>query len=444
MRTHLKAVLALAPACLLLASACTARVLTWGAAVGEALAKNPGLVSARASWQAAEAAVGVAEGGFWPQLSLDGSLGRSGTRALGPSGSELIGTPLGLGYGLGSESETGSYQLGLSGSWNLFNWVATMGARQQAIDQAEAKRAAYLQASEGLRYSLRQAFDQVLYDQQEIALLKQIAGLLHQETGYLQLEYQSGQQPRWTYLQAQSSEAQNQWQLQQAGLNLGADAASLSALLGGAGDEGDSLEARGDLSAPGPPADLAGAMKLLEQSPDLEAQRAAARASQAAFQASLASRYPSLNATAGYQYSDGGAWPPSQNLWTVGLSASYDLFAGGGQEAAIREARLNWEAGQAALEDTLHSLQAALSQAWAGYRSATLRLPVEALAVKVGRERFETVNRLFEAGQAQYLDFEQAENNLIQSEEQQLSALLSAAQSFAGYEKALGLGLENP
>jgi len=138
-----------------------------------------------------------------------------------------------------------------------------------------------------------------------------------------------------------------------------------------------------------------------------------------------------------------GAWPPNQSLWTVGLTASYNLFAGGGQEAAISQAEQAWKSQQDTLRDEKASLRTALQQAWTSYRSAFDRMPVQDLAMQVGQQRFETVNRLFEAGQAQYLDFEQAETNLIQSQESQLSAVLSAAQASVAYQKALGLGFED-
>jgi len=439
---------------LALAAGLGAETLTWDQARAEALQANPSLSSAQHSRQAADAALCASDASFWPQLAVDGGLSRRGSQGLSSddAGSRVVGTPLGLGYGLGQEADSSSYSLGLAATYTLFDGFGDLYARQQSAHSLEGKQAAYRQASYGLRSSLRQAFNQVVYDQQNIKMLSAIMSLLVQETRYLNLEYQSGQQPRWAYLQAKSDEEQTRWQLSQATLNQAADRRSLADLLGRTDDPGDSLVAQGDLKPPAPPESDTADLGRLQSHPDLLAQQAAADASESAYLASIASRYPTLSANAGYTYSGGtgltpsagaGAWPPSQSLWTVGLTASYNLFAGGGQEAAIRQAEQAWKAQQDTLRDEKSSLRTALQQAWAAYRSAYDRLPVQDLAMQVGQQRFETVNRLFEAGQAQYLDFEQAETNLIQSQESQLSAVLSAAQASVAYQKALGLGFED-
>jgi outer membrane protein TolC len=440
---------------LVLAAGLGAETLTWDQARAEALRTNPSLSSARHGQQAADAALSMADASFWPQLSLNGGLSRNGRQDLGADNagsSPVLGTPLGLGYGLGQEADSSSYSLGLGASYTLFDGFGDFYGRQQSAHNLEGKQAAYRQASYGLRFGLKQAFNQVLYDQQNITMLGAITTLLAQETRYLNLEYQSGQQPRWAYLQAKSDEEQTRWQLGQAQLNLAADRRNLADLLGRSEDAGDSLVAQGDLKPEAPPTDFSADLGRLAGHPDLLAQQATAAASQSAYLASIASRYPTLSANAGYTYSGGtglsatagaGAWPPNQSLWTVGLTASFNLFAGGGQEAAIRQAEQTWRGQQDTLRDEQATLRTALQQAWVSYRSAYDRLPVQDLAMQVGQQRFETVNRLFEAGQTQYLDFEQAETNLIQSQENQLSAVLSAAQACVGYQKALGLGFED-
>jgi outer membrane protein TolC len=429
-----------------------AETLTWDQARAEALQANPALSASQHSRQAADAALSVSDASFWPQLSLNGGLSRRGSQGLSSddSGSRVVGTPLGLGYGQGQEADSSSYSLGLAATYTLFDGFGDFYARQQSAHSLEGKQAAYRQASYGLRSSLRQAFNQVLYDQQNIKMLNEIMTLLVQETRYLNLEYQSGQQPRWAYLQAKSDEEQTRWQLNQAMLSQASDRRNLADLLGRTEDSGDSLAVSGELKPPAPPSDFSLDLERLNGHPDLLAQQAAADAAESAYMASVASRYPTLSANAGYTYSGGtsttagvGAWPPNQSLWTVGLTASYNLFAGGGQEAAISQAEQAWKSQQDTLRDEKASLRTALQQAWTSYRSAFDRMPVQDLAMQVGQQRFETVNRLFEAGQAQYLDFEQAETNLIQSQENQLSAVLSAAQASVAYQKALGLGFED-
>ncbi|HXC64660.1 MAG TPA: hypothetical protein VNZ67_09890, partial [bacterium] len=50
---------------------------------------------------------------------------------------------------------------------------------------------------------------------------------------------------------------------------------------------------------------------------------------------------------------------------------------------------------------------------------------------------------LYTAGRDQYLDYEQAEQIYTSAQQQELSDRMAAAQAEAGYQNALGLGLED-
>ena len=377
--------------------------VSYGQAVSEALQNNPTLQAARHTLQAALEGLGLADSAFWPQVSLDASLNRDFT------GQTVSGT---VQTAWGSQSQSGptDFGFGVGATWNLFDGFATLYGRQAGLAQAEVQRAAYRQASAQVRLNLKQSFNQVLYDELNLSLLAQIEQLLNQETRYLDLEYASGQQPRWTYLQAQSSEAQTKWQLEQQQLGILSDRENLAALMGRPDGAGDTIEAVGDLELSPPPSnpDLA----ALAQSPALLQAQASTRQLQAEYGASLSSRYPSLDASAGYQFSGDTALPPSTSKANLGLTLSYDLFTGGGDEAKIGQAWQGWQASLENQRNTLNTLKVALKQAWLSDRGDFDRLPIEDLAVEVGVERFNTVNRLFEAGQAQYPGFRAGRDQL--------------------------------
>ena len=422
--------LLLAPA---LAQAAPAPLL-WKGALAEALKSNPSLASARLAVQAAESGETAASSAFWPSLSANAGLSRSGAMALdSPSGLSSSG-----------EADSSSYQLGLQGSWNLFNGFATVYGRLAAGEALAQKKALYSQASASLLSSLRQAFNQLYFDQKNAALLENIASRYHKDTRYQDLQFQSGQTARWTFLKAQSDEAEVAWQVEQNQLSLQADQASLASLLGRPLGEASSLSVEGSLDVPAPPeSDAADWAKISKDSPTVLIAQASLASSQDALGSARASLYPDLNASGSYGYSGAQQWGPDTRSWSASLNLGFNLFGGGASVAAINEASANLDAARQDLSNTLSELEASLHKAWASYTSSYHRLPIAAQATAAGEERFKTVEVLYQSGRAAFLDYEQAESIYTQAQQQELSVDLSAAQARAAHLNILGVSLED-
>jgi outer membrane protein TolC len=422
--------LSLLLAALLGASSLPAEALTWKAAAAEAAANNPTLASARLAVKQAESGVTLASAGLWPSLNAGAGFSRGGSA---PSGDP------------GLEADHSGYQGALTGSWNLFNGFGTLAGREESLKNLEGRRAAYGSASAALRQSLRQAFLTLLYAQKNADLLSALGARYHQDTLYQQLVFKSGRTALWTFLKAQSDEAEIQWEIRQNSLNLESDRAALAALLGREPAGSADLSADGSLDASPPPLSDAAAMAgLATTHPAALAAQAQLEAAQAALKASEASRYPSLSASGSYGASGGESWGPGERQWSAGLNLNFNLFSGGAGEAGVSQAKLEIQAGQAGLQSELFQLEASVRKAWANYQAAFERLPVSQMAADAGQERFKTVQKLYEAGRTAFLDYEQAESIYSQAQQQLLSAKLGALQAQIQFEFALGLGLEAP
>lgn len=410
--------------------------ITWEQARQQALQANPSLLSARQAVTAADQGLAAADAAFLPSLNAVAGINRDQTSA-------LTGLPA-LGLASGQSSTGAGYSGGLQANWALFNGFGTIYARahgQQLLAQAQA---AYAAASAALLLGLRQAFNQLLYDQQNTALLQAIADRYHQDTRYQELEFQSGQTARWTFLKSQSDEAQVKWDLEQNGLSTQADQAALAGLLGQDPAQAGSLSVDGDLTTDAPPADdLADWARLQRINPALRSQQAVVDADDAGLGQADASLYPTLSAGGSYTYSGGDSWGPQEAVLAGSLNLSFNLFNGGANLASIRQARAVLEGSRRDLDNLRLQLRAALRKAWAGYLGDYDRLPSEHLATLAGEERFKTVGALYAAGRAAYLDYEQAESIYTSSQQQELSARLGAAQAEAQYLNQLGLGLED-
>jgi outer membrane protein TolC len=407
-------------------------IVDWAGAVREAVAKNPTLVAARAAVEAARSGVTVASADFWPALSASASLNRSGNQVLDDW------------HPVGVERDSTSYQFGGSASWSLFSGWSTVAARHRAQASLVQRQAGYRQSSQSLRAGLRQAFNRLLYAQRNLELLATIRDRLSRQARFQEIQFKSGREPRWTFLKAQADAASITWQITQARFDLENTRRQFARLLGRGVEGATALVASGELASATPLLDLAPAYAEMERRhPDLLSQQAAVDASAASLTSSQATRWPSLTARGGYSWSDGGAWPPDSSGWSTGLSLSYPLFAGGGQEAAIRAARWSYEGSLATLTDTRTALRASLFQAWEVFRVGFDRMPVLRLDAEASTERYKTVEALYQSGRAGYLDFEQAQGTLTQSEQSLLSGRLIVAQAEADWVKALGMTLED-
>lgn len=410
-----------------------AETMDWAGAVREARAKNPTLTAARAQVEAAKSGVTVATADFLPDISASGSINRSGNQELdrswGPVGPTDYGT---------------SYSFGGSASWSLFSGWSTVAARRRAQASLVQRQAGYRQASQSLRSSLRQSFNRLLYGQRNLELLAAIRDRFERQARFQEIQFKSGREPRWTFLKAQADAASIRWQITQAQFDLENTRRQFARLLGRDAEGATALMASGELASATPPAELGPLYAEMERRhPDLISAQAAVDASAASLASSQSTRWPSLGAHAGYSWSDGNAWPPDSAGWSAGLSLSYPLFAGGGQEAAIRAARSSYEGSRATLADTRTALRASLFQAWQAFRVGFARMPVLRLDAAASTERYRTVEALYQAGSAGYLDFEQAEGTITQAEQSLLSGQLIVAQVEADWMKALGMTLED-
>ena len=407
--------------------------LTWDATVREALASNPALAAAREDVAAAKAGVWIAASDFLPGVSADGGLNRGGSRPLDRDWQPA-----------GPESESTSYSLGGSASLNIFKGGASWASYKRARAVLTRSRESYRQTSQGLRWSLRQSWNRLVYDMRNIELLTSIKERLNRDTRYLEIQFKSGHEPRWTFLKAMGDEASIAWQLAQAKLALISDRRDIARFLGRDPDSATALEASGELSTAASPDDASGLYALMERThPAFLIEEAAIQSAEAGVTQAMSVWWPSIGTRASYDWSDAGAWPPSRSSWSAGVTVSLPLFSGGGDWFAVSQARHSLFSEQKNRDDLRASLRDQLFGAWASFRSTYDRMPVLKLGSEMADERFKTVQALYESGRAAYLDFDQADSALTQAQQQLLSGKLALSQSKTDYDKALGLTLED-
>jgi outer membrane protein TolC len=403
--------------------------LTWSQAAAEALEHNPGLIEAKLLVKQGQEQVAIGDAAYMPTITANGSINRG-------QGQQIV-------DGSVLNTSSGSYSGNLMGTWNLFNGFATNATHEENSATVRDRQAAYDQASSALYLSLGEAFDQLLYDQNNMALQKLLVKRYHSDTLYQEQEFRVGLTALWTYEKAQSDEAGQVWSYNESKYSMLSDQAALAVLLGRQTDDSSHLAVAGALTASAAPDDYRADLgRMISDNPTMQYYRALAQVEDGAVWLAESTRYPSVTANGSWGTSGEETWGPRNKFWQASLDVSYTLFAGGGMEAAITQADEALDQAKSTVNDEQDQLEAALLKAWTGYVSAYQRLPSSQMAMRAGADRFATVGALYQAGREEFLDYEQAESIYSGSQTGLLGTLLAAAEAQITYKNALGMTLE--
>jgi len=144
------------------------------ALVKEGLRNRPDLGAARVAVERGEAEVGVADGSWWPTVSLVGEIGRQryGSAHYEPR-------------------DVGS-SISLDATWNLFSGGASLAAHREALANQKAAGSTLAQVRNRIVSEVRQAVEAVVTAQKQIAAQRERLQLTRQTRNLVRKEYDAG------------------------------------------------------------------------------------------------------------------------------------------------------------------------------------------------------------------------------------------------------------
>jgi outer membrane protein len=110
---------------------------------------------------------------------------------------------------------------------------------------------------------------------------------------------------------------------------------------------------------------------------------------------------PNVAATAGYQRNDqeiSQSFPPSDRLWSINLTASQALFAGGGIRSAVRSSKLTREAALLELQGVINDALLGVRVGFFNVLLARQKISVQEQNLDLLRQQLKTATDRFEAG----------------------------------------------
>jgi outer membrane protein TolC len=397
------------------ARADSAQWIEWAEFTRWVAERNPVLVAARESLERARHDVRAAEATWWPELA--GSAGFSRSDADGSSAGPVDRTALGL---------EARYTLYAGGSDR-----ARVAQARALLEQAESElREAY--ASVGAE--ARRAFVGLQFAQQRVVLAETILERRRQNLELVRLRFDSGAENKGALLRVEAAALQAEADLEQARRDLAVRQRELSGLAGR--EDRVAWRARGDLPMPAAPdePDWGAAARA---APRVRAARARLAAARAAEAIALGARRPEVAARGAIDRA-GDSWPPDRDGWSAAVTLTVPVFTGGRTVGRLAAARAEVRAAEARLEQETRAQELALETAYANLLDALRQVEVQEAFRKAAETRAEIARAQYANGLLSFQNWDQIEDELIQSRRNLLARARDAALAAAEWERARG------
>lgn len=397
------------------AHADTARWITWAELAQEIAEQNATLLAARAAREVARYNARAAEAAFWPTVSGSAGLSRSDSddNEQGPSDRS---------------------SLGVDARYTLYAGGADRARVRQAraaLDRAEAEYAETLAA---VGAEARRAYIRLVFAQQRIALAETIVERRRQNLDLVRLRFDGGGENKGSLLRVEAGVRQAEADLAQARRDQPVRQQELSGLAGR--DERIAWIAR-DAMPTAAPAAAPEWGPLLRSIPRVRAAQALVEARRAAVTIARGAIRPELALRGGIDRS-GDSWPPDRDSWSVGATLAVPFFTGGRNLNQLAAAQADLRQAEAALDRETRTLRLEIETAYTDLMNAIEQVEVQQAFRDAAEARAEIARAQYANGLLSFQNWDQIEDELIQSQQNLLARARDAALAAAEWDRVRG------
>jgi outer membrane protein TolC len=395
--------------------------LTWEDCVKAALTSNPGLRAERFQLDAATSRRSAAFGGFLPRISASADAGDSGS-GNNPDLKEI-----------GADS----WGARLTASQSLFSGFSSLADVRRNLASVRKQKAALQAASADTRSQLRRAFADLLYAQENIRLLENIAKRRGDNADLVRLRYEGGRENKGSSLRVDADARAAAFDVNRARRALSLSRRELTRVTG-LGDF-TPVSVVGTWEVPPPPdnPDIAG---LAPDVPAVRQSLASTEEARAGLWSALSPFWPSVDASANIARS-GPDWVPENRTWGAGLTVSYSLFNGARDANNALAARAEDRAARENLDAVTRATRVSLEDAYNAYLDAFENVGVRKQYLDAAQVRAEIGRAQYANGLLSFTQWDLIETELVDSERGYLSARREALYAEAAWNRSLGLEL---
>lgn len=399
-----------------------AQPITLAQAIDLALANQPTLAQAAAGQRAASARITQAMSNLLPSLSASAGASRSGASATG-------------GGGVGSLTQS-NFSASLSAQQLLFDFGRSRNQVSQARTQARAAGAALTQTESDVVNQVKQAYYQLLQDEQLVVVQQQNVADQQAHLAMAQALVSAGTAPPADVVRAEAAVANAQVSLA-GSLNTAAKArVNLNVAMGIDPRTPTQTVETVEPAVPGQPAELVAT--ALRQRADVRQAELGVASARLGVRIAKAGNLPSVVAQADYGLRD-NSFPPSNSNWEYGVALQFPFYDGGLTRGRTREAEANVASAQASLRQVQQTVSSEVAQAYLNVQTAEQQVALSQAAVADAQESLNVAVGRYEEGVGIYLDVIDAQATLLQARTDQVNARYGLSAARAALRRALGL-----
>lgn len=150
----------------------------------------------------------------------------------------------------------------------------------------------------------------------------------------------------------------------------------------------------------------------------------------------------SLNAVASEKWTDKDFPGMDNNTWSIGISASYNLFDAGSTRSEIKGAEADLAKAKEQLRQTKDNAEFAVREAYLNMKEAEKRINTSKVAVVSGEEDFKIAQVRYSAGVGTNIDVIDAQVSLTSAKNDYVQALYDYNVNRAKLENAMGMPIK--
>ncbi|MDR0675804.1 MAG: TolC family protein [Elusimicrobiota bacterium] len=399
----------------------TKKILNWKDCVEISMKNNPDLIIAQKKLESAIYTYNLAWNSYYPSADL----------RYGYSNTNL------------STSSSRDWDFGVSASQTLFDKqkISDIKIKKFSLEQSEAE---FKQTAALIRYNLKQAFLRIQYIQENIKLLKSIYDIRVQTADIVRLQYDGGKESKGNMLRANAQKNSAYIDITNAEKDLVVAKNFLLECLG--------LDKHADFSINGTltkvkPVKIHNLEEVMKTIPKILIAQSSLKIAQNQLLYAKSSLFPTLKMNGSWNLADKDAGlysSANEESWNFGITATYSVFGGGLTstknniaiaKSTLEQSEENLKKVQLNVKSELQNLQTELEKNYNNVE--TIKLFLEAAI-----QRQKEANIKYMAGRLDFQFWQDIEQELVNYELNNLSALYKLNLSLVEKENLLGIIFE--
>ncbi|HWR07368.1 TolC family protein [Sporomusa sp.] len=347
---------------------------------------------------------------------------------------------LGSSYNYQGDSSNDSFSNNVRMNWKLYDGGQTEAQIDQAKLGVTTAELNVIKAKQQLKQDTTTGYYNVLETKNMVTVNEESVNNLQSHLTIVQAKYEAGVVAKSEVLRSEVElanaeqnliKAQNQYEL------------AVSSLLNTMNmDAGTEIQLAGELKYEADTRTLPDAISLAKQNrPEIAQAKVSVDSAAKGIKIAESNKLPSVSMSASTGWDD-SLLPNDDHNWSVGASASWNIFDAGVTKSKINQAESSLNKAKLQAEQTQDTIEQEVRQSYLNMKEAEKRLKTTDVAVNKANEDLYIAQETYKAGVGTNLDVIDAQLALTQAKTNHVQALYDYNVNKASLDKAIGLQAE--